>query len=128
VHPHSLISPPDILSQLTCCTCGIHRPIGPDSTPGVHQDLQALLLRTDDPELDLQGEELLLRWTPRECGGSARAADMVGRQLQLLLLQQQRQAPSIDAACGFGGKILPSCQPVWLVLALGQVMQQNAPC
>ncbi len=40
------------------------RPIGPDSTPGVHQDLQALLLRTDDPELDLQGEELMLRWTP----------------------------------------------------------------
>lgn len=42
------------------------RPIGPDSTPGVHQDLQALLLRTDDPELDLQGEELMLRWTPSE--------------------------------------------------------------
>lgn len=43
------------------------RPIGPESTPGVHQDLQALLLRTDDPELDLQGEELMLRWTPSEC-------------------------------------------------------------
>jgi len=42
------------------------RPIGPESTPGVHQDLQALLLRTDDPELDLQGEELMLRWTPSE--------------------------------------------------------------
>jgi NAD+ diphosphatase len=42
------------------------RPIGPDSSPGVHQDLQALLLRTDDPELDLQGEQLLLRWTPSE--------------------------------------------------------------
>ncbi|WIA10138.1 hypothetical protein OEZ85_010345 [Tetradesmus obliquus] len=42
------------------------RPVGPDSTPGVHQDLQALLLRTDDPELDLQGEQLLLKWTPSD--------------------------------------------------------------
>ncbi len=42
------------------------RPIGPDSTPGVHQDLQALLLRSDDPELELQGEQLLLNWTPSE--------------------------------------------------------------
>lgn len=40
------------------------RPVGPDSTPGVHQDLQALLLRSDDPELELQGEQLLLNWTP----------------------------------------------------------------
>jgi hypothetical protein len=50
--------------------CGrdvVVRPIGPDSAPGVHQDLQALLLRSDDPELDLQGEQLLLRWTPSAC-------------------------------------------------------------
>lgn len=59
------------------------RPIGPDSTPGVHQDLQALLLRTDDPELDLQGEELMLRWTPSESAsvcGSAAATHAVFRQ------------------------------------------------
>lgn len=40
------------------------KPIGPDSSPGIAQELQALLLHADDPELDLQGEQLLLRWTP----------------------------------------------------------------
>lgn len=42
------------------------RPVGPDSTPGVHQDLQALLLRTDDPELDLKSEQLVLKWRSSE--------------------------------------------------------------
>eukprot|EP00878_Enallax_costatus_P025079 GHUV01026800.1.p1 GENE.GHUV01026800.1~~GHUV01026800.1.p1 ORF type:complete len:293 (+),score=63.59 GHUV01026800.1:344-1222(+) len=46
------------------------RPVGPDSTPGVHQDLQALLLRSDDPELELQGEQLLLNWTPSDGAAS----------------------------------------------------------
>lgn len=59
------------------------RPVGPDSTPGVHQDLQALLLRTDDPELDLQGEQLLLKWTPSECAGcSSRLSNSASSQGQ----------------------------------------------
>ncbi|KIZ06626.1 hypothetical protein MNEG_1328 [Monoraphidium neglectum] len=32
--------------------------------PGVHQDLQALLLRQDDPELRLEGEQIALEWVP----------------------------------------------------------------
>lgn len=32
--------------------------------PGVHQDLQALLLRQDDPELRLEGDQMALEWVP----------------------------------------------------------------
>lgn len=47
------------------------RPVAAGGPTGVHQELQALLLRVDDPELDLQVEEPLLRWTPPgECHSS----------------------------------------------------------
>ena len=42
------------------------RPVAAGSALGVHQELQALLLRVDDPELDLTGEELRLNWTASE--------------------------------------------------------------
>lgn len=43
------------------------RQAGPEAqAAGVQQDLQALLLPMDDPELDLQGEELALNWSSGE--------------------------------------------------------------
>ncbi|KAF8069510.1 NUDT19 [Scenedesmus sp. PABB004] len=67
------------------------RPVGPDSSPGVAQDLQALLLRTDDPELELQGEQLLLRWTPSD------GAESIPLPLYLLGLDvQERWTFAVD--------------------------------
>lgn len=43
----------------------VRTPTGP-AGPGVHQDLQALLLRQDDPELRLDGEQIALEWVPGE--------------------------------------------------------------
>lgn len=40
------------------------RPVSGTATPGVQQELQALLLRSDDPELSLKGEQLSLNWAP----------------------------------------------------------------
>eukprot|EP00882_Tetradesmus_deserticola_P021131 GHRQ01022869.1.p1 GENE.GHRQ01022869.1~~GHRQ01022869.1.p1 ORF type:complete len:187 (+),score=21.47 GHRQ01022869.1:67-627(+) len=70
------------------------RPVGPDSTPGVHQDLQALLLRTDDPELDLQGEQLLLKWTPSECICSSSRCS----------IQQPSYFPAVSVIRGLSGR------------------------
>ncbi len=43
------------------------RPAPSGHMPGVLQELQALLLRTDDPELALAGEEMFLNWRPSGC-------------------------------------------------------------
>eukprot|EP00877_Chromochloris_zofingiensis_P011887 jgi/Chrzof1/6952/Cz02g05090.t1 len=42
------------------------RPVSGTATPGVQQELQALLLRSDDPELSLKGEQLSLNWAPND--------------------------------------------------------------
>jgi hypothetical protein len=76
------------------------RPVGPDSTPGVHQDLQALLLRTDDPELDLQGEQLLLKWTPSEYVWAAvNSATQVLTALLPLVWSDVRHDASVSTDC-----------------------------
>lgn len=79
-----------------------------DSTPGVLQDLQALLLRANDPELELGGEQLLLRWTPSGCHWQAAGAapDKQGWHQQQ---QSPRGRPRTAITCCLAACDRPCC-------------------
>jgi hypothetical protein len=71
----------------------VRAPAAGGGAGGLHQDLQALLLRQDDPELRLGGDDMALEWVPGEWGWDGCSSPVAVQQQGVIEDRQQYSSP-----------------------------------